>query len=80
MKKSARFQQKMRYAQADALRSGAQGLNRARGANAFMNILGGVVGGASMGMQYNQAYGTGSSPDYGPSGQSVSSSSITTTN
>lgn len=60
MKKSARFQQKMRYAQADALRSGAQGLNRARGANAFMNILGGVAGGASMGMQYQQAYGTNS--------------------
>ena len=50
----------MRYAQADALRSGAQGLNRARGANAFMNILGGVAGGASMGMQYQQAFGTNS--------------------
>ena len=73
MKKSAKFQQKMRYAKANQLRAGAQGLEASRGMNAFMNILGGTMGGASMGMQYQQAYGTGDSsgvspPSVGPQG------------
>ena len=65
MKKSAKFQQKMRYAKANQLRAGAQGLEASRGMNAFMSILGGGMGGASMGMQYQQAYGSspsGSNP------------------
>ncbi len=65
MKKSAKFQQKMRYAKANQLRAGAQGLEASRGMNAFISILGGGVGGASMGMQYQQAYGS-SLPESNP--------------
>ena len=67
MKKSAKFQQKMRYAKAKQLRAGAQGLEASRGMNAFMSILGGGMGGASMGMQYQQAYGS-SSPSHASPG------------
>ena len=62
MKKGAKFQRKMKYRKAALMKEGAAGLEGARGANMFMNILGGASQGASMGMQYDQTYGTGDSP------------------
>ena len=52
----------MKYRKAALMKEGAAGLEGARGANMFMNILGGASQGASMGMQYDQTYGTGDSP------------------
>jgi len=62
MKKGAKFQRKMKYRKAALMREGAQGLQDARGANMFMNILGGGVQGASMGMQWDSTYGSGDAP------------------
>ena len=59
MKTSAKFQRKMKYRKAALMREGAQGLEDARGANMFMNILGGTTQGASMGMSWDSTYGTG---------------------
>jgi len=63
----------MKYRKAALMREGGQGLQDARGANMFMNILGGAGQGASMGMQWDSTYGTGDSsgvspPSVGPQG------------
>ena len=59
MKISAKFQRKMQYRKASLMKSSAEGLESSRGANMFMNILGGGVQGGSVGMQWDQAYGKG---------------------
>ena len=59
MKKSASFQKKMSYRKASLMKSGAEGLEGARGTNMFMNVLGGFTQGTSMGISLDQAYGKG---------------------
>ncbi len=65
MKKSASFQKKMQYRKASLMKSSAEGLEGARGANMFMNVLGGFTQGTSMGISLDQAYGTKSTDTSG---------------
>jgi len=71
MKRSGKFQRKMKYRKASLMEAGAEGLESSRGANMFSSILGGTTQGLGIGAQFEQAYGT---DDPSPSRVSTSTS------